>query len=305
MHLACSFTAKRKMTIDEKGRFEANQRFPHLLTILHVKTRPKVLAKYNEYCKCKRAGLWACVWLASLNHLQLLFLSNALINLSYSSSRCSTHDWHCCISTSSSTWFVNDLFTPVSLFFSFVNNQQKRIAMIQPTKYSIGANATLSPVLIPPWSYCSPAKLQLRLLLLTGRLILLLIATYPPASWPNGNMFVSGSVGLRFKSWAGQIGHNVVNSLPPLQHFFQRSCVARAQWRGDVSCKLANTLRCSSLQRVWRKLWFATFSSWLECVNNKCVKKLQLNFVSTVFKNTLHFFYHIKIVFKKRSGAEN
>ena len=50
-----------------------------------------------------------------------------------------------------------------------------------------------------------------------------------PASWSSGNAFVSGAGGLRFKSRAGQVGHSVANGSPPLRHFFERSCVARAQ----------------------------------------------------------------------------
>ena len=50
-----------------------------------------------------------------------------------------------------------------------------------------------------------------------------------PASWSSGNAFVSGAGGQRFKSRAGQIGHSVANSSPPLQHFFKKGCVARAQ----------------------------------------------------------------------------
>ena len=68
--------------------------------------------------------------------------------------------------------------------------------------------------------FCSPGKLQL---------IVLLIATFPQASWPSSNAFVSGSGGQRFKSRAGKIGHGVANSLPHLRHFFQKSSVARAQ----------------------------------------------------------------------------
>ena len=45
----------------------------------------------------------------------------------------------------------------------------------------------------------------------------------------SGNAFVSGAGGLRFKSQAGQIGHSVANGSPPLRHFFERSCVTRAQ----------------------------------------------------------------------------
>ena len=34
----------------------------------------------------------------------------------------------------------------------------------------------------------------------------------------SGNAFVSGAVGLRFKSRVGQIGHSVANGSPPLRH---------------------------------------------------------------------------------------
>ena len=47
--------------------------------------------------------------------------------------------------------------------------------------------------------------------------------------WSNVNAFVSGAGGLGFKSLADQIGHSVANGSPPLQYFFERSCVARAQ----------------------------------------------------------------------------
>ena len=49
------------------------------------------------------------------------------------------------------------------------------------------------------------------------------------SSWSSGNVFVSGAENLRFKSRAGQIGHSVANGSPPLRHFFERSCAARAQ----------------------------------------------------------------------------
>ena len=52
---------------------------------------------------------------------------------------------------------------------------------------------------------------------------------FQPASWSSGNAFVSGAEGLRFKSRAGRIGHSAANGSPPLRHFFERSCVARAQ----------------------------------------------------------------------------
>ena len=44
--------------------------------------------------------------------------------------------------------------------------------------------------------------------------------------WSSGCAFVSGAGGLRFKSLAGQIGHSLANGSPPLQHFFEKSCVA-------------------------------------------------------------------------------
>ena len=43
------------------------------------------------------------------------------------------------------------------------------------------------------------------------------------------NEFVSEAGGLRFKFWAGQIGHSVANGLPLLRHFFERSCIAWPQ----------------------------------------------------------------------------
>ena len=64
------------------------------------------------------------------------------------------------------------------------------------------------------------------------------------ASWSSGNAFASGAEGLRFKSWAGQIGHSVANGSPPLQHFFERSCVARTH--NDVEMGPANSLHVSA-----------------------------------------------------------
>ena len=57
----------------------------------------------------------------------------------------------------------------------------------------------------------------------------ILIQFNSPASWSSGNAFVSGAGGPRFKFRAGQIGHSVANGSPSLRHFFERSCVARAQ----------------------------------------------------------------------------
>ena len=50
-----------------------------------------------------------------------------------------------------------------------------------------------------------------------------------PVGWSSSNASVSGAEDLRFKSWAGQIEQSVANGSPPLQHFFERRCVARAQ----------------------------------------------------------------------------
>ena len=63
-----------------------------------------------------------------------------------------------------------------------------------------------------------------------------------------GNAFVSGAGGLKFKSRAGQIGHSVANGSPPLRLFFERSCVARAQRRGDGPRQLVT--RFGVIQRV-------------------------------------------------------
>ena len=46
------------------------------------------------------------------------------------------------------------------------------------------------------------------------------------ASRSIGNAFVSGAGGLRFKPRAGRIGGSVANRSPPLQNFFEKSCVA-------------------------------------------------------------------------------
>ena len=63
------------------------------------------------------------------------------------------------------------------------------------------------------------------------------IETVFAGSWLSGNAFVSGAGGLKFKSRAGQIGHSVANGSPPL-YFFEKSCVAQAQWHEDEPRKL-------------------------------------------------------------------
>ena len=50
-----------------------------------------------------------------------------------------------------------------------------------------------------------------------------------PANWLGGNAFVSVAGVLRFKSRAGQIKHSAADGSPQLRHFFEGSCIARAQ----------------------------------------------------------------------------
>ena len=59
----------------------------------------------------------------------------------------------------------------------------------------------------------------------------------------SGNAYVSGAGGLRFKSRAGQIEHSVANALPPQQHFFESTCVARAQMTRRWAPQSRYTLR--------------------------------------------------------------
>ena len=59
--------------------------------------------------------------------------------------------------------------------------------------------------------------------------VLKLLFVSRPAIYSSGNAFVSGAGGLRFKTQAGQIEHSVANDSPSLQHFFEKSCVAREQ----------------------------------------------------------------------------
>ena len=61
---------------------------------------------------------------------------------------------------------------------------------------------------------------------------------FQPARRSSNNTFVSGAGGLKFKSRTGLIGRSVANGLPPLRHFFEKSRVVRAQWRGDGLRKL-------------------------------------------------------------------
>ena len=75
----------------------------------------------------------------------------------------------------------------------------------------------------------------------------------PWSSWSSRNLFVYESVGLKFKFPAGEIRHSVANGSPLLRHFFERSCVARAQWRGDGPGYIVT--RFGVLRRE-QKTWF-------------------------------------------------
>ena len=64
-----------------------------------------------------------------------------------------------------------------------------------------------------------------------------------PASWSSGNAVASGAGSLRLKSRAGQIGHSVANVSPPLQLFFEWSCVAQCNY---AEMGPANSLHASA-----------------------------------------------------------
>ena len=82
---------------------------------------------------------------------------------------------------------------------------------------------------------------------------------------------VSGAGALRFKSRVGQIKRSVANGWPPLRHFLEMSCVARAQWHGDGPRKLVT--RFGVLQQVkwknwfWFDFWIFLFSFWAKIFN--------------------------------------
>ena len=56
--------------------------------------------------------------------------------------------------------------------------------------------------------------------------------------WSSGNAIVYGAKGLIFKYCVGQIALIATNGSPPLQRFFQTSCVARRRNDGDKPRKL-------------------------------------------------------------------
>ena len=63
------------------------------------------------------------------------------------------------------------------------------------------------------------------LLLFLVQVLQTTIIMIEPASWSSGNAFVSGAVGLRFESRAGQVGRSVVNGSPLLLHFFKEAAL--------------------------------------------------------------------------------
>ena len=69
--------------------------------------------------------------------------------------------------------------------------------------------------------------------------------------WSIGNAFVSPAGGLRFKSSAGQIGHNAANGLPPLQHFFEKSCVTRRNHAEMRLVTLFSVIRKYNERSIW------------------------------------------------------
>ena len=60
---------------------------------------------------------------------------------------------------------------------------------------------------------------------------------------------ISKAGGLRLKSRAGQIGYSVAKGLPPLQHFFERNCVARRRNDAEMGPRELIT-RLRLMQRV-------------------------------------------------------
>ena len=102
------------------------------------------------------------------------------------------------------------------------------------------------------------------------------------------NAFVSGARGLRFKSRAGQIGHSVANSSPPLRHFFERSSLAWAQGRGDGPQTLVTRFRV--LQRVKYLIWDA----W------KTFRRYEYSMLS---KNMILIYYVLNWLFRRHSQS--
>ena len=71
----------------------------------------------------------------------------------------------------------------------------------------------------------------------------LIVRDTEPTSWSSGNTFAYDTEGIKLKSWASQIGQSVANDSPPLQHFFNGSCVA---WSNVAKMGLANSLLASA-----------------------------------------------------------
>ena len=63
-------------------------------------------------------------------------------------------------------------------------------------------------------------------------------------------MLVFGAGGLRFKTGAGQIGHSVANSSPPLLHFFERRYIACRRDNAEMGSPTQNTLRSNIASKI-------------------------------------------------------
>ena len=61
--------------------------------------------------------------------------------------------------------------------------------------------------------------------------------------WSNGNAFVSGAGGMRFKSQAGQMGHSVANTHPRCNISSKRAVLPE---RNDAKVDRANSLHASA-----------------------------------------------------------
>ena len=75
-------------------------------------------------------------------------------------------------------------------------------------------------------------------------------------------MFVSGLGGLRFKSQAGQIEHSVANSLPQLQHFLKRICVACRRNDSEMGPATGYTL--------WRNTTYSKYNERFNLILKQC-----------------------------------
>ena len=128
---------------------------------------------------------------------------------------------------------------------------------------------------------------------------------FEPQTCRSRNAFVSGAAGQRYKSQAGQIGHNVASGSQPLRQSFKRSCVAQVQWRGDGPRKIV--IRFGVIQRVYWKIWFeilgrlkcfdsseltSTYSAWCDY---DILGTFDLQYVPQFYLFFLYFHIVVKI----------